>query len=353
MMKKMAHVASLAALVSLGACSSASSTEEPIAEAASALGVGPTLIAEPGDVTGLRSSTGNLYYTSVTNGGDILAPNPSVWRTGKTSTPGSEFLLYQETTSIGDPAYFGSITWALVGGSYYAYFVANYGVLGSGGRSLIKQIPLAGLSSTATVLNTSPVNLPYIGNNDLETDGTSLYWTDANGLEKMPIGGGAVATIVAGSLGPRLSLSGSTVYFSEGAGIYEFYRQRLVNYVMHVAQAPATVTSLYYDAPSNTLYWGESGGGVRRAVALLGSTQFTFQTPTTGHTIPDVGFDGTNVLWLDCDPAAFPPGYGCEVQSYTGGTLTTVQSNGNGSPTLQWDSTSMYWGDWELYGYVH
>ena len=76
---------------------------------------------------------------------------------------GREIQLYSEAHDY--PVDFESINWALVGGQYYGYFVANYKSLGI---SQIKRVPLAG--GAATTLVTSPA---AIGARDLVNDGSS------------------------------------------------------------------------------------------------------------------------------------------------------------------------------------
>ncbi len=102
------------------------------------------------------------------------------------------------------PVNFEAITYANVGGTWYGYFVANYP---SQNESQIKRVPLTG--GAAVVLATSPA---AIGNRDLVTDGSSLYWADADGIRKMAVTGGTVQTLVSGQTFAHLGLDGPVLY---------------------------------------------------------------------------------------------------------------------------------------------
>ena len=126
----------------------------------------------------LVQSTGNLYWTAnvPTSDGDDFS---RVYRMSKSGTPGTERLLYQETHP-GD-RYFSAFAWAKVGNRYWGYFVVNNS---STHTSVIKRVSLGG--GPATTLVTSP---RYIGNRDLVSDGTYLFWGDAGGLRRSRVNG--------------------------------------------------------------------------------------------------------------------------------------------------------------------
>jgi hypothetical protein len=79
-----------------------------------------------GAVDRLVQSTGNLYWTS--HYFDGQHNELSVWRTGKTASPGDETGLWEENAGSTDN--FGALTYANVVGTWYGYFVANYGLCG-------------------------------------------------------------------------------------------------------------------------------------------------------------------------------------------------------------------------------
>lgn len=115
--------------------------------------------------------------------------------------PGQERILDDELSLPASPVSFQAITYANVAGTWYGYFVANYPAQQ---KSEIKRVPLTG--GGARVLATSPA---AIGNRDLVTDGSSLYWTDASGIRKMAIGGGTIRTLVRGTAFAHLGLDGA------------------------------------------------------------------------------------------------------------------------------------------------
>lgn len=334
-----------------GACGGVPSEET--GEQGLDLSSGPTLLAYSSP-SGLVSSTGNLYWTS--SAIDEFGPDSAtVWRASKSNTPGSEVALYTESGDRTGAYFFGSIVWALED-TYYGYFSANYNDNGQP-TSQIKRVPLAG--GPATVLADSPA---YIGIRDIVTDASSLYWADAGGIRKLsltanvnpfPIGVGAkvavrriapgvVVTLAATTTTSHVGLDANYVYFEQGATIQRVPKSG--GAVSTVVAAAANVTAFYVDPSTEYIYWGEQGGGIRRQPASGGST-FTYQLPMVGHDAISVGFDGTRILWIDCTE----PGNGtCYVRAYLGGgnVLTTnIGSYSVGSAHLQWDSTSVYWGD--------
>lgn len=54
-----------------------------------------------------------------------------------------------------------------------------------------------------------------------------------------------------------------------------------------------------------------------------------------------MGFDGSRVLWTDC---AAPGRTECAARKQENGVTTTVSSGIDDAGHLQWDATSMYWG---------
>ena len=173
---------------------------------AGALASSPTIANTPG-IERMVQSTGNLYWTADTGSACPRNCSAEVYRTGKNSTPGQEIVLWRETSSA-TPVQFGDLTYALVNGASYAYFVANYPATHT---SLIKRVPLTG--GTAVTLATSP---QYIGTNDLITDGSFLYWADAASIRRMPIAGGAIQKGFRSPSLSRLRIVGNRLYFSDG-----------------------------------------------------------------------------------------------------------------------------------------
>jgi hypothetical protein len=171
----------------------------------------PTTLSytQPGRVI---QSTGNLYWTA--NQTQAGMSQVDVFRASKDNKPGQELILYQESQSATSPVDFAAITYANVGGTWYGYFVANYP---AEAESQIMRVPLAG--GAGVVLAISPA---VIGDRDLMTDWSFLYWADADGIRKMAIAGGPVQTLVSGTAFAHLGLDGSLLYYSSGNSILRF-----------------------------------------------------------------------------------------------------------------------------------
>lgn len=290
----------------------------------------PAAVANCSLCSGLVSSTGNLYFTSYTFN-DLGPDSTAFYRTGKTSLPGSEGLLYREEGDKTGPYFFGSVVWAKPD-TFYGYFVANY--IDFGFRiSQIKRVPLAG--GGAITLANSP---GYIGNRDLLTDGTRLFWVDAGGIRSLSIYGGAIQTLLVSSSVSRISLDPNFVYYAEGNQISRVPKAGGAPLALFVA--PKVVTALYADPrPSFTyIFWGEKGGAVRSAAP--GFSAWTWQGPVAGRDVTSVGFDGTYALWIDCTQ---PGNSYCSVRMGTPGNTATVAGGGVGAHNLQWDARNVFW----------
>jgi surface antigen len=276
----------------------------------------------------LIQSTGNLYWTSdQTTSGTSQA---DVYRASKGNTPGQETVLYEESSST--PVNFGAITYAEVAGTWYGYFVANYP---SQDESQIKRVPLAG--GTAVVLATSPET---IGNRDLVTDGSSLYWADAGGIRKMAIAGGTVQTLVSGALFAHLGLYGSWLYYSSGDDILGVPTSG--GAVSTVVTGASPITAIDISATYGII-WGEGNGSV---FSLDGEIYGELQAPiTVGNvTVTSVSAAGSYIIWAVCFPQW------CEVDGDDNGSIVSVPTFGSVATSdvpvdVQGDTGAWYWGD--------
>ena len=289
--------------------------------------------------TGLIASTGNLYWTSKIY--NEFGPDISVvWRAGKYNVPGNEVALYSE---YGDDRYFGDIVYANPG-SFYGYFVANYqtaGVL----SSQIKRVPLTGGPSVVIANSPAPIA------RDLVTDGTRLFWVDSGGIRSVLLGGGPVTTLRGeGSFITHIRIDSSYIYFSEEFLILRMPKSGGLERV--VISTSGIVTALHVDASIGRVFWGEQGGGVFSTAAnQVQGPRVTYQAPSAGRSVTSVGWDGSRVLWSDC---LQPGNTNCTIKMREGGITRIVTSGQVGVGHLQWDATSIYWGDVSyLRKYVH
>jgi len=275
----------------------------------------------------LIQSTGNLYWTAnqTLNG----TSQADVFRASKDNQPGQEQILYQESTSA--PVDFEAITYADVGGTYYGYFVANYP---SQSESRIMRVPLTG--GAAVVLATSGA---VIGNRDLVTDGSFLYWADTGGIRRMPIAGGTVQTLVSGTTFAHLGLDGPVLYYSSGNSILHVPTSGGASTT--VVSAASAITAMYPpSATDGNVYWGEANGTVSLFPGPYDSA-YQLQAPGAGVSVTSVSVAGSYVLWGDCLAG------GCKVDGYDNGNVVSVATSGP-PVDVQGDAGAWYWGDSDL-----
>jgi hypothetical protein len=284
----------------------------------------------------LVQSAGNLYWTAnsttrvVDGGHETVTSTADVYRASKDNVPGDETVLYQESrsgTSSTPSVQFGAITYALVGGTWYGYFVANYPVKGT---SKIERVPLAG--GSAKVLATSPAQ---IGNRDLVTDGSYLYWADARGIRRLAVGGGAVKTLVSGTTFAHVGLDGSSLFYTSG---------NLVEDVPTSGGAPSTFyaaasTITAMDPPSATdgnVTFGEADGEVALYPGPY-DTPYVIQSSGPGINVTSVSLAGNYIVWGQCGSA------GCTVDGYDNGNDVSIPALGT-PVDVQGDGSAWYWG---------
>jgi surface antigen len=270
----------------------------------------------------LIQSTGNLYWTADQTVDGMSQAD--VYRASKANEPGQEQILYQESLPASTPVDFEAITYANVGGNWYGYFVANYPAQD---ESQIKRVPLTG--GAAVVLATSPA---AIGNRDLVTDGSSLYWADTDGIRKIAITGGTVQTLVSGENFAHLGLEGPVLYYSSGNSILNVPTSGGASTT--VVSAPSAITALY-SSPANGVLWGEANGS---AYSFDGDIYYQLQAPVAGVSVTSVSVAGNYILWADCFPQW------CQVDGNDNGSVVSVATSGV-PVDVQGDAGAWYWGD--------
>lgn len=246
----------------------------------------------------------------------------------KESAPGHDQVLYQ-VFHHGELR-FGAVAYARIGTTWFGYVVVNNVERRT---SQIHRFPLAG--GPGRVLATAPA---YIGPRDLISHGSALYWADAGGLRKLPVGGGDVDTLVSGTGTLRVAMGTTHVYYSTGSHI------RAVDptdgSIVAIATATSDVTALHVRPATNSrVTWGEHNGSVR-GVTVGAPGQRTYQGPTDGLVVRGVANAGTWVSWAHCTTSGTPL---CTVKKWRFG-FTTVATRQAGAVDLQADPTSMFWG---------
>lgn len=305
---------------------------------------GPTRLSDSVPAR-LIQSTGNLYWSS--NAGI----QSSIYRASKSSQPGEEIVLHNEIDPTNE-TYFGALTFAKVDDEFVGIFVANYSY-----ASEIKLVPLAGgASGAAGVLSYPPA---AIGPGDLVTDGSFLCWADGEGIRSMPIGGGPVTTLVAGTGFQHLSVLGGILYYIDGDGNAIFSVPTGGGTPSNVVGEQASpITALYAlevqpraalaERPGPpivqdvVLIWGRADGAVYGM--LLGETT-TYQAPAADTTVLSVYSTGPRVLWST--QYVGQEGTQYQVQMAHGGVTTTLSSENTvqlGGDLLS-DEVAAYWTD--------
>ncbi len=278
----------------------------------------------------LVQSTGNLYWTADQTLDGIS--QAEVFRASKDNEPGQERALYREFLSATSTAVdFEAITYANVSGSWYGYFVANYP---RQGESQVMRVPLTG--GAAVVLASSTA---VIGNRDLVTDGSFLYWADEDGIRRMAIAGGTVQTLVAGQTFAHLGLDGPVLYYTSGDSMLRVPTSGGASTTVVSAASP--VTALYPPSATNgNVYWGEANGSVSLFPGPHRSV-YPLQAPGAGVSVSSVSVAGNYILWGE----RTPDGY--KVDGYDNGNVVSVPAS---SPPVdvQGDAGAWYWGDSDL-----
>jgi hypothetical protein len=294
---------------------------------------------------GLIQSTGNLYWTANSRAANSDYVG-TVYRASKSNTPGQETILYQQESAT--PLNFGEIKWAEVGGQFYAYFVVNFPTKGI---SKIERVSLSG--GPAVVLHKSPAP---IGDRQLVTDGTNLYWADAGGIREMPVGGAkTVKTLVHGTTFQNVALDNTYVYYTAVVtgpdGVDEGNLDRIKKNgngkpALEVVTPDAGITALDTLAlPAFTEYYlGLSNGTVEEGTTL-GGVSDVLQAESIGTTITSISRDATNgdILWGEDD---FLQGFDLAVD-FSDGTTGAVTTDAP-PVDVQGDGSAMYWGDEHL-----
>jgi hypothetical protein len=288
---------------------------------------------------GLVQSTGNLYWTANSrDGSDYVG---TVYRASKSNIPGQETVLYQQQSAT-------PLKWAEVGGQFYAYFVVN---LPSKGISKIERLSLSG--GPALVLHKSPAS---VGDRELVTDGTDLYWADAAGIREMPIGGAAkVKTLAHGTTFQNVALDDTYVYYTSVVtgpdGVPEGNLNRIKKNgngkpALEVATQDAGIEALDTLAtPDYTEYYLGLTNGTVEEGTTLGGISDVLQAKSVGTEITSISRDPSNgdILWGEDD---FLEGFDLAVD-FEDGTTSAVTTD---APPLniQGDGGAMYWGDEHL-----
>lgn len=230
-------------------------------------------------------------------------------RTDKNNPQLPSEVIHEERFTGGAIA-IDSLTTADVGGTRYVYFVVNkyYSSQSSTnpGRHLsyINRIPIAGGPVKGIA---SPLPM---GQNDLKTDGSYVYWVDREAVRKVPMDGGT-ATILARvpniqfpnrEYVKQIALDSHYVYYNSGNSGESIYRVPKAGGTPTIQLiAASTVTDLFVheNGGQSMVYWSESNGSVKSLNVADGRAD-VYQRAMEDTEARSVAFDGTRVVWASC-----------------------------------------------------
>ncbi len=271
----------------------------------------PNLIESDSIVAGMTSSTGNLYWTGSAKTAPVSA---LVFRASKGSTPGKETILAQ----LPDGTLMGQISWTLVGGEYYGFFTACE----SEAHCFIARVPLAG--GDFTVVANSPLGL--LTTTPVLTDGTNVYFSDYSlNLYSAPLTAND-ATPTQLTRGCNLDAQDATYLYCDQRDALILRIPKTGGTLVPVIGGWNTIQSVYIDQATDTVFWGELGGGVRSYSFSTGK-QVVYQYKDGATQIEFVAFDGSRVVWTETDlpcNAGYPSCLDTSVKYWRADAVTTL-----------------------------
>jgi hypothetical protein len=143
----------------------------------------------------------------------------------------------------------------------------------------------------AAVVAASP---GWIGERDLITDGTSLFWADEGGVRSVPPAGGPVRTLAATSSAGEIGADADRIYFADGRTIRSVAKDGGTMRT-EIAAAHRIVA---FSVRAGVVSWAESDGSVRQRAGRTEPVEYA--EPIAGRAITDVTFDGRRLVWAYC-----------------------------------------------------
>lgn len=167
----------------------------------------------------------------------------------------------------------------------------------------------------------------------LAIDATSVYWTNAGSVMRVPIGGGAIATLAAAAA-RDIAVDSTAVYWTDSST------------VMRVPLAGGNPTTLATGLASpgviavddTHLYWSDNVAGTITRAALDGGSPTVL---ATGQSPSAIAVDAESVYWTNVNGDA--PGAAVMKVAIAGGSVTTLASGIQGPWGMAVDATDVYW----------
>jgi hypothetical protein len=164
----------------------------------------------------------------------------------------------------------------------------------------------------AAVVAASP---GWIGERDLITDGTSLFWADEGGVRAVPLTGGPVLTLAATASAAEIGADADRIYFADGRTLRSVAKTGAALRT-EIAAAHRIVA---FSIRPGVVSWAESDGSVRQRAG--GTEPVEYAGAATGREITDVTFDGRRLLWAYCWKA-------CRLAQHLEGVTSTADLAG-------------------------
>jgi hypothetical protein len=196
-------------------------------------------------------------------------------------------------------------------------------------------------------------------------DATSVYWTVKDvGVLKVPVGGGKITTLAAGSPAGPLALDAKSVYWP---GVNKVLSTSLKGGTT-VTLAPDEISAFGIAVDGTSVYWGSQSGEMIAKVPIGGGAVTTLVTMSDAHPFA-VAVDSTSVYWVgyagvmkaELDGGmpttlATPGGSWFSLDSKNvyfnsyvskvslgGGTVSTLSKDSTGLDSIVTDGTNVYW----------
>lgn len=317
------------ASLSMVACNGVEPGADP-GEVSQAL-TGPTQVATTSP-TSLVQSTGNLYWTSRRTQFFPRLFTATLWRAGKSNTPGQEIALYSEQSTTAFS--FGGVTYAQVGGVWYGFFAVNY----NSTSAAIKRVPLTGGSAVTLATVTSPIG------RRIATDGQNVYFGDSTGVRFCSVYGGGADTLAStASAVVGVGYAPWHLFYATTTAVYNYNFYSGATSTIAISGYPPvgdlSVTPPPAGTPDATVVWTDAYG----VFAWRGSSYNLFGAPGPGRIATSASFDGTNVLYTECTTTNTT--CTADVRPYSGlGYAGYNVAVGDGANFIQGDAAQFFYG---------
>jgi hypothetical protein len=215
---------------------------------------------------------------------------------------------------------------------YYADWVAD----------AVKRIPAGGGTPTTLALATG-----LIYHRALAVDDSYIYFGDNAGVNRVPKGGGAVATLAPGYDSHELALDGSYVYWTEWTVVGDDAIRRVAKIgggVETILSGGSLANPMGIAVDESYVYWTEEDGGKVRRVAKTGGTILDLVPAQVDYWAGSVAVSHEHVYWAD--GTSTPGTHRLRRVAKGGGSVDNLVPGLSGVGGVNVLANFVYWGDW-------